>query len=567
MGAPKARKQESWEQKPASELRERKSNILSVWKVRVQEKVQAADSQSSPALMDSMPAFIDRLIEAMAGSRSEREKAFQAALSGADHGVQRAELPGYTLDQVLIEYRILREVIFDVLKASGALTESAMDSIDDSIQVGMSSAAAEFLRIRIIRETEARNEVDALNKRLRGLQSVTDCALARTPSLQDLLYELLGRVRQVFECDTVIILMLDKMGESLTTCAAHGLEDEVKQGLRIPLSQGIAGKIYSERHALFFEDLSQVKIYSPLLREKALKSLMGAPLRTAHTELGVIHVGWLQQRNFSLDEATLLQMIADRIAVAIENSKLYEDKQKNIVSLTEAQSLEKRFLSILTFDIRNPMSSAQILAEMLKKKAGDPKIVRSLSQRISTALGRSDKLIQDLLDVNKIINREPLDLEPEKINLHDLIAEDLVSLVMLYGDRFILQEDRAIEGHWSRPHLSRVVELALDIGLRHGKEQSPILIATKLVGDDIQMSFHFGGDVESPRSLSSVPSEKLDGALAQRESRLSLNWTLIESFVKAHHGHAEFISSAEYGTDILTVFPRDPFKDLSLKQA
>jgi GAF domain-containing protein len=558
MGVSKARKQESVETEPASKLREIKAVILDAWKERVREHVPSAKAEKGPALVDSMPDFIDRLVEAMANSRSEREKAFQAALTGAEHGEQRAEMPDYTLDQVLIEYRILREVIFDVLRASNALTESAVDSIDDSIQVGMSAASTEFLRLRVIREASARREADELNRRMRGLQSVTDSALASTPSLQSLLYELLARVRQVFGCDTVVILLLDQKKESLMVSAAHGLEEDVKRELMIPLGSGIAGRIYDEKKAMIFDDLSKVEIYSPILKEKSLKSLMGAPLRTGHGVLGVIHVGTLQMRTFSKDEAILLQMIGDRIAVAIENSRLYEERQKDIASLLAAQSQGKRFLSILTHDIRNPMASAQLLASMLRKRADQPEVVRSLSQRISQALGRSDKLIQDLLDVNLILNQERLILEPEKVNLQDLIAEALVPMVMLNGDRFILQGDRPIEGHWSRRELSRVIELAVDVGVRLGGEHAPILISTLAVDSQARISVHFSGQIETPHTLSSTPPEGIMEVQAQRESRLSLSWTLIESFVQAHGGNVSLESSEKSGTEITVTIPRMP---------
>jgi K+-sensing histidine kinase KdpD len=558
MGTQKGSKQEKPASKSESQLRENKVVILNTWKERVKEQIPTAAPQRGPALFDSMPAFIDRLIEAMANTRSEREKAFQAVLSGTDHGEQRAELPEYSLDQVLIEYRILREVIFDVLKASSALNEVAVDSIDDSIQVGMSSAATEFLRIRMIRETEARREVDTLSKRLRGLQSVTDSALAQTSSLQSLLYELLGSVRQVFASDTVVILLLNEKKDALVLNAANGLENEVRMGMTASLEHSIGGKVLREKRTFVFEDLDQVQHYSPILKKMALKSLMGTSLSTAHGPLGVMHVAWLEKRAFTQDEALLLQMIADRIAVAIENSRLYEQREKDMSSLASAQSIEKRFLSILTYDIRNPMSSAQILAAMLRKKADNPEIVRTLSQRISTALGRSDKLIQDLLDVNKIINHDLLELEPQKVQLREIIAEAFVPLILLYGDRFILQGSQAVEGNWSRRELSRVIELLLDTGLRFGDENAPILVSTTTKGEDVRISFHFDGSIPRPVSLFSVPSQGIDAALAMRESRLSLNWTLIESFVKAHGGSVTFESSAERGTDVTVQIARQP---------
>lgn len=559
MGAEKARKIDSQKHEPVTELRERKAVIIDAWKERVQNKVPSARPQTEPALVDSMPAFIDRLIEAIAHSRSEREKAFQAVLTASQHGEQRAHLPSYTLDQVLIEYRILREVIFDVLKSSNALTETAVDAIDDSIQVGMSAAATEFLRLRMIRESEARQEAESLNKRLRGLQSVTDGALARTPSFHDLLHDLLARVREVFESDTVVILLRDNEDGSLVVRASYGLEEEVNSELRIPSGQGISGKIASDGKPMGFEDLSQVAFYSPILKNTDLKSLMGAPLRTSHGILGVIDVGSLNKRKFSDDEMVLLQMIADRIAVAIENSRLYEQSQKSIASFETSQTLGKKFLSILTHDIRDPMDSAHLLASMLRKRSDQPELVRSLSLRISQALGRSDKLIQDLVDVNKIITGEPLLLEPERLRLRDIIVESLVPLTLLYGDRFILQNVPIINGHWSRRELLRIFEIALEIGVRYGKYNTPILVTAELEGPEmVKVVIHFDGKMDTPLSLDTDHLSERDEVQIKYESRLSLNWTLINAFSEAHQGQAKLDSSEQSGTQITFKIPLEP---------
>jgi hypothetical protein len=157
------------ENQPASELKAHKDDILNTWKNRLRNEIPAAQRQREPALLNSVPLFLDRLIEALAYSHKEREKALQASLTAVDHGEQRPELPPYSLDQVLLEYRILREVIFDVLTASGMLTDSAVDTIADSIQAGMSVAASEFLRIRMIREMQAHRNAETANQRLKGL--------------------------------------------------------------------------------------------------------------------------------------------------------------------------------------------------------------------------------------------------------------------------------------------------------------------------------------------------------------------------------------------------------------
>jgi K+-sensing histidine kinase KdpD len=546
------------ERQPASELQTHKVEILNTWKLRLKQRLPSARAQTEPVLLDSLPVFIDRLVDALATSRDEKEKIYQATLTAAEHGELRAELPQYTMDQVLIEYRILREVILDVLDAGGMLTKIAVNTIEDSIESGMSTAATAFLRIRTIREMQARREAELANLRLKGLQEVTEGALAKTTSLQELLSELLARVRQVFRSDTVVILLADEKEKALTVCAAQGLEGDVKLGMKIPFNQGIAGRVYTKRRGMIFNDLSQAEIYSPILKLKLLHSLIAAPLKTSHEILGVIHVGSINTRKFSQDELKLLQMIGDRIAVAIENAKLYEDKKGHITSLLAEKNVRKRFISILTHDIRNPLSAAQMSASLLRRYPKDPELIRTLSQRIVSALSRSDQLIQDLLDINKILGKEPLHLELESLDFMEIVSEVIAQLCLTHGDRFVIHKAQPTQGIWSRREITRLVELSLGIGIQYGLEQTPIIVSLFKTDNQARFSIRFHGNLKEPPNPTKIVYDDNFPAILQKESRLSLDWALVKAFAESHGGAAYLRSSKYAGSEIEVVLALTP---------
>src|SRR3954471_16057410 len=159
-------------------------------------------------------------------------------------------------------------------------------------------------------------------QRLRDLQQVTDAALAYLP-LDRLLEELLARVREIVEADTAAILLLEEDGRTLVARAAKGIEEEVEQGVRIPVGMGFAGRIAAQRRPVRIPDVNHADVLNPILREKGLTSLLGAPLLVEGRVIGVLHVGTLQARDFSDEDEDLLQRAADRAALAI-NARLYE---------------------------------------------------------------------------------------------------------------------------------------------------------------------------------------------------------------------------------------------------
>ena len=159
--------------------------------------------------------------------------------------------------------------------------------------------------------------------RVARLLAVTDAALAHL-SLADLLDELLVRIRDLMEADTVAVLMLDESGTQLVARGAKGLEEEVERGFTIPVGRGFAGRIAAERRPVIIDEVDHTNVLNPLLREKGVRSLLGVPLLIESRVLGVMHVGSLPPREFTNDDAELLQAAADRAALAIEHGRLFE---------------------------------------------------------------------------------------------------------------------------------------------------------------------------------------------------------------------------------------------------
>jgi GAF domain-containing protein/anti-sigma regulatory factor (Ser/Thr protein kinase) len=213
----------------------------------------------------------------------------------------------------------------------GTLTPRVFtDSDRDLLQLAADRAAIAIEHAQLYKlERTARQRYEAL-------QRVTDAALAYLP--EDLLLpELLIRISAAVHSDTAAILLLEPDGAMLRARAAKGIEEEVEQGVRIPVGKGFAGRIVAERRAVMIADVDHADILNPILREKGIRSLLGVPLLVEGRALGVLHVGSLTLRTFTADDRDLLQLAADRAALAIEHARLYEQRHL-------AESLQRRLL-------------------------------------------------------------------------------------------------------------------------------------------------------------------------------------------------------------------------------
>jgi anti-anti-sigma factor len=160
-------------------------------------------------------------------------------------------------------------------------------------------------------------EVPGWADKLRDIQSITDAALSALDP-PALLQTLVGRVKDALQADTAAVLLLDPGSGHLVATAASGLEEEVRQGVRIPLGRGFAGRIAAEGHPVIIDDVDHTKVINPLLLDKGIRSLMGAPLLAEGAVIGVLHVGTLSPRTFTSEDTDLLQLAADRAAVAVQ---------------------------------------------------------------------------------------------------------------------------------------------------------------------------------------------------------------------------------------------------------
>jgi phosphoserine phosphatase RsbU/P len=163
-------------------------------------------------------------------------------------------------------------------------------------------------------------------EKLQDIQSITDAALSRLdPSA--VLDALVGRVRDALQADAAAVLLLDGPSGQLVATAASGLEEEVLQGARVPVGKGFAGRIAAEARPVIIDRVTSNNVVNPILLARGIRSLMGAPLLSGGTVIGVLHVGTLDERVFTSQDSDLLQLAADRAALAVQALSAQLDRE------------------------------------------------------------------------------------------------------------------------------------------------------------------------------------------------------------------------------------------------
>jgi serine phosphatase RsbU (regulator of sigma subunit)/anti-sigma regulatory factor (Ser/Thr protein kinase) len=162
-------------------------------------------------------------------------------------------------------------------------------------------------------------------QRLEHIQRITDAELGFM-SLEEMLSELLERIRTGLNVDTAAMLLLDEDRNVLVARAARGLEEEVRQGVQVPLARGFAGRVAAQGRPIVIEDLSRADVVNPILRQKGIQSMLGVPVHIEGRVIGVLHIGTLHRRRFDAEDIALLQLAADRAALAVDRGRLSEQR-------------------------------------------------------------------------------------------------------------------------------------------------------------------------------------------------------------------------------------------------
>ncbi len=349
----------------------------------------------------------------------------------------------------------------------GVLAHRVFDESDvELLQLAGDRAA---IAIEHARAFEAERQA---RKRVEHVQAVTDAALAHL-ELDDLFAVLLPRIRDILEADTCAVLLVDEGANELVARAAVGIEEEVESGVRIPVGLGFAGRIADERRPVILADVDHADVLNPILREKGIKSMLGAPLVVAGDVLGVIHVGALVHRRFTRDDVELLKLVADRVALAIERARLHEQT----VQLDE---LKANFVAIASHELRTPATSVYgVLTTLLERDGQLEEDVRRELLRVGVEQGeRLRRLLEELLDLSRLDARG-VSVKPRPLVLASVLSE-IVSEALSTGVtvEFDVPDDLAVVA--DRLVLDRVVSNLLINAVRYGAE--PITLSAE-VGD------------------------------------------------------------------------------------
>ncbi|HYW74781.1 MAG TPA: GAF domain-containing protein, partial [Pyrinomonadaceae bacterium] len=423
-----------------------------------------------------------------------------------------------------------------------------MTAIGNQIGQFIERERAEEERAKLYeREQRARMELEVTMQRMRQVQIVTEVALSHL-SLDKLLAELLDRVRDAIDVDTVAILLLEP-DNTLVAWATKGLELDIR--IRVPVGAGFAGRVAAQKEPIALDSTEEADMHTPFLRERGVKSLLGVPLLIEGRVLGVIHVGRRTQRPFTADDTRLLELVAFRVALAIDNARLFEEERAARRDAEAASRAKDEFLTTISHELRTPLTPIIGWVHMIrngllpqKESAHGLEVIEKNSHSLK-------RLINDLLDMSAILSGK-MRMEQKPVALTGAVRE-AVEMVRPYAQdshvslEINLDESSAMTVTGDRPRLVQAFSNLLDNAIKFSRPGNVVRITCGRRGDAATVCVEDEGRGISADFLPFVFERfrQEDGSKTRAHGGLGLGLALVKSFVEAHQGTIEAASAGQ----------------------
>lgn len=323
---------------------------------------------------------------------------------------------------------------------------------------------------------------------------------------------------------------------------------------RIPQGAGLTGRAIRAGELVHYEQGEQVRELSPddsFSGRKRPRALVIAPMKFGDEVIGAICVQSFQSDVYGQSQFRLLQTIAAQAAIAIRNAQLFESEK-------EAKNERDEFLSLVTHEIKNPLTSINGYA-VLGEQAVGANDNESTLDAIKVIRGETAKILrltEDLLDASKMtagrftIVRENLDL----VDLVSQIARKHSATSNHKIDLHIAENVPSIEGDPVR--LSQVVENLVSNAVKYSPEGSTVTIGLDSSDGLVRLRVRDEGNGIAPDKGAMIFERfyrvEEDGRMVKGTG---LGLFISREIVRMHGGDITFESVIGFGTTFLVELP------------
>jgi two-component system sensor histidine kinase MtrB len=271
--------------------------------------------------------------------------------------------------------------------------------------------------------------------------------------------------------------------------------------------------------------------------------MLGVPLLVGGAAIGVLHVGVLRPRIFTAEDAELLQLVADRVAVAVERARLHDET----VMFDE---LKASFIAIASHELRTPAAAVYGVLTTLASREELPAGVRKELLLVGVQQGeRLRRLLEELLDLSRLDSRA-ISVDPTPLVVRTVLDE-IAREALLEETQLTLDVPHDLVAVADRRVLDRVVSNLLTNAAHHG--EPPYVVSAEHRDRCLRIAVSDGGP-GVPDALRSQIFERFTRGREGAGSGLGL--AISRAYARAHGGDLIYDPSG-HGARFELILPQD----------
>jgi signal transduction histidine kinase len=284
-------------------------------------------------------------------------------------------------------------------------------------------------------EEEARAKMDKLGLLIEASKTVNS-----TLDLDRLLDLILDAARRSIKADRGTLYLLDDRKGELWSKAAHG--DNLFE-IRLPVGKGLAGYVARTGETINIRDAYKDPRFNPEIDLKSgykTKTALCMPMRDKEGKtVGVFQLLNKDNGAFTDEDEAFIAAFSVHAAIALQNARLVQETVQN-----ERLAAVGRMAAQIVHDIRSPMATLRLYAEIIKKKSAAEDITK-ISMEMMKQIDRFTTMTREILDFSRGVS----ELKPDTIDIKDLVNEGLEGLGPEMTRRNIsLVKEFNYEGEW-----------------------------------------------------------------------------------------------------------------------
>lgn len=259
-----------------------------------------------------------------------------------------------------------------------------------------------------------------------------------TQSIDETTLRILDGVVSILKVDRASLMLWDPNAKVLQTQWVRGGDFQIRSPMRLRLGEGMAGKALQTGQPYWAE----YAMGDPHYRASGqpIHSLLCVPVFTVEGQpLGVINAVTLETPRVFLDrEIDFIIAFGRQAALAIENAQLHHKNRSDIDQLSELSQMKSQFLSLVSHDLRGPLTGIRGFCEILRAQTRGSLTPQQMQllEHMERQVELQERMVDDLLDLARM-EKGQLSIHPAPAHLATLLREEVEKSQLEAGERRI----------------------------------------------------------------------------------------------------------------------------------